>query len=413
VTLRISEHAERTDAGRQRRGNEDAFYVEPPLFAVADGMGGAQAGEVASQAVVEELERGLPEGESAEAQLARAAEAANERIYKLARADRARAGMGTTVTAALVDGDEVSVAHVGDSRAYRLREGRLELLTEDHSLVAALIKQGRLTEEEAAHHPQRSIITRALGPEPGVEVETQTFPARSGDLFLLCSDGLTTMIGETEIGELLRAGPSLQDSAEALVRAANEAGGKDNITVVLFRLEGDGPSPDGADLPTREEQPTGDVPATQQHAPAPRTAAAVAPPPRREPPPRTAPLPETPPRDRTTAMRVQRERPVRFRRVRAIAIVAAIVVPIVLGAFIATRAVFFLGTNDQGIVTVFRGLPYVGPLGVKLYGRVYVSGVPAVALSRRRRKQLADHKLRSRNDALDYVRQLEKGEVAR
>jgi protein phosphatase len=224
VTLRIADHAELTDPGRQRSGNEDAYFVAPPLFAVADGMGGAQAGEVASRAVVEQLEQGL-------------AEAANERIHRLARADRARAGMGTTVTAALVEGDEVSVAHVGDSRAYRLRGGSLEGLTRDHSLVQALIDQGRLSEEEAASHPQRSIITRALGPEPGVEVETRTYPARSGDLFLLCSDGLTTMLGENEIATHLKSGEDLDAIGAALVEAANEAGGKDNITVVLARIE--------------------------------------------------------------------------------------------------------------------------------------------------------------------------------
>src|SRR3954449_852197 len=233
MALRIVEQAGRTDVGRQRTANEDSLAVRPPLFAVADGMGGAKAGEVASAVAVEAVE-GAPESrEPAEAQLAGIVRAANRRIYDLAVADESRRGMGTTLTLAKVHDGEVSLAHVGDSRAYRMREGELSQLTRDHSLVAELERSGQITPEAAEHHPQRSIITRALGPEPDVEVDTYTLAGREGDVFLICSDGLTSMISDDEMTSILRAAPSLDEASDALVRAANQSGGKDNITVIL------------------------------------------------------------------------------------------------------------------------------------------------------------------------------------
>ena len=176
--LRVSEHVERTDKGRQRKANEDAYFARSPLFAVADGMGGAQAGEVASGLAVEVLEEGLPDGPgSVEERLAERVREANRRINELSRADDQRAGMGTTLTAVYVGETELTVVHVGDSRLYRLRDGRFERLTDDHSLVEELVRQGRLTPQEADEHPQRSIITRALGPEAGVEPDSRTWPA--------------------------------------------------------------------------------------------------------------------------------------------------------------------------------------------------------------------------------------------
>ena len=236
MALRIVEQAGRTDVGRQRSANEDSLVVDPPLFAVADGMGGAKAGEVASAVAVEAVEGATESGEPAEAQLASIVRQANRRIYDLAVADESRRGMGTTLTLAKVHGDEVSLAHVGDSRAYRLRDGKLEQLTRDHSLVAELERSGQITPEAAEHHPQRSIITRALGPEPDVEVDTYTLAGREGDVFLICSDGLTSMISDDEVGSILRSAGSLDEAADELVRAANQSGGKDNITVILFRL---------------------------------------------------------------------------------------------------------------------------------------------------------------------------------
>jgi len=203
--LTVAEEAHKTDTGRQRHANEDSYFARPPVFAVADGMGGAQAGEVASRIAASTFERRgqVNPKEPAEGQLEEIAQAANSEIHQLAQEDSSRAGMGTTLTAAMVRGDEVSLGHVGDSRAYVLRQGQLKRLTKDHSLVEELRRQGRLTEEQAEEHPQRSIITRALGPEPNVNVDTMTFPARDGDIYLLCSDGLTTMVSDDEIRQIL------------------------------------------------------------------------------------------------------------------------------------------------------------------------------------------------------------------
>src|SRR4051794_26903866 len=235
--LTVAEEAYKTDTGRQRHANEDSYFARAPLFAVADGMGGAQAGEVASRIAAEAF--GPEEGweGSPEGYLRSIAQSANERIHRLAKADSTRSGMGTTLTAALLDGDEVSLAHVGDSRAYRFRDGELKLLTSDHSLVEELRRQGRLTDEQAEDHPQRSIITRALGPESDVVVDTMTYRARPGDVYLLCSDGLTTMVKEARIAEILSATDDLDEAVDRLVADANAAGGRDNITVVAFRLE--------------------------------------------------------------------------------------------------------------------------------------------------------------------------------
>src|ERR1700761_5153220 len=201
--LRVAEHYSGSDTGRQRRANEDALMVRSPLFVVADGMGGAQAGEVASKLAVEAFQGGLPDGGEPELDLKHLAQAANARIHELSHANAEQAGMGTTLTAVYVGEREVPIAHVGDSRAYCLRDGQLLRLTDDHSLVDELLRQGRLTPEEAIEHPQRSVITRALGPEGIVEVDTRSFQARDGDVYLLCSDGLTTMIGEDEIAATL------------------------------------------------------------------------------------------------------------------------------------------------------------------------------------------------------------------
>jgi protein phosphatase len=219
VTLRIVEHVGRTDVGRQRSVNEDSLVLAPPFFAVADGMGGAKAGEVASAMAARAFDGETDSGEPPEAQLTRILRDANRSIYDLAVSDESHRGMGTTLTAAKVVGDVVSLGHVGDSRAYRMRDGELEQLTKDHSLVAELERSGQITAEAAEHHPQRSIITRALGPEPDVEVDTYTLAGRAGDLFLICSDGLTSMISDDELAALLRSPGGLEDVAESLVRA--------------------------------------------------------------------------------------------------------------------------------------------------------------------------------------------------
>src|SRR5215210_2716126 len=226
----VAEEVGLTDVGRQRQSNEDSFVEAPPVFAVADGMGGARAGEVASRMAVEAFAEAPGEGAEPEAQLVAIARAANRRIYELARSDDAYAGMGTTLTAVMVSGHEVTVGHVGDSRLYRLRDGGLERLTDDHSLVEEYVRAGRLAPEEAESHPQKSIITRALGVEADVEVDTLTCDASDGDVYLICSDGLTGMVAEDDVAAILRGRESLQQAARALVDAANQAGGRDNIT---------------------------------------------------------------------------------------------------------------------------------------------------------------------------------------
>src|ERR1700712_4263193 len=237
MTLRITDQAFATDTGRQRSANEDSVFVRAPVFVIADGMGGAQAGEVASKTSAESFDRDLPAGPP-ERGLKQTIESANREIHRLARTDPNLAGMGTTTTAAILDeqAEEVAIGHVGDSRAYRLRRGKLERLTRDHSLVEEMRRKGQLTEAQAEDHPQRSIITRALGPEPEVEVDVQTVPALDGDVFLICSDGLTTMLDDEQIGRLLARATSMQNAVRALIDEANRAGGRDNISVINFKV---------------------------------------------------------------------------------------------------------------------------------------------------------------------------------
>ena len=260
--MRIAAAAGLTDTGRKRRRNEDAFVCRAPLFAVADGMGGAQAGEVASALAAAALRERSDREAGGEGQVVELVREANRRVHQRALDDASASGMGTTMTVALFElaGGTIAIGHVGDSRAYRIRDGRLEQLTEDHSLVAELVRRGRLSPEEAETHPQRSVITRALGTEPDVKVDLFTVEALPGDLFLLCSDGLTTMVPDAELLDLAAGRNDLEAVARALVNAANAAGGEDNVTVVAFELEeGDAPAeePAAADLepaPAPEER---------------------------------------------------------------------------------------------------------------------------------------------------------------
>ena len=237
ASLRVVEHAALTDVGRQRAGNEDSMLEDSPLFVVADGMGGAQAGEVASRLAVETLARLRPDDdEQAEEELVEAVREANRRIHARAQEDRELAGMGTTITAAWVHDGQIAIGHVGDSRAYRWRDGELAQLTDDHSLVAELERHGKLTAAEARVHPQRSMILRALGIEADVEVDTYAFTGEPGDVFLLCSDGLSGVVHDQVIAEVLGSAESLDQAAADLIELANISGGPDNITAVLFRL---------------------------------------------------------------------------------------------------------------------------------------------------------------------------------
>jgi len=408
VTLQIVEHVGRTDVGRQRSVNEDSLVLAPPFFAVADGMGGAKAGEVASAMAAETFEGEADSGEPAEAQLTRILREANRRIYELAVSDDSHRGMGTTVTAAKVTGDEVSLGHVGDSRAYRLRDGELEQLTRDHSLVAELERSGQITPEAAEHHPQRSIITRALGPEPDVQVDTYTLAGRDGDLFLICSDGLTSMISDDELRSILRSSDGLEEVAESLVRAANQSGGKDNITVVMFRLgNGDG----GAELPKEDDTIAGQLKATEVHEAAFDE--------RTEPHP-VAELSELPPDATIVAPRqalpasapAPRRRGGRLKTAAKTLFALAILAAIGTGLYALSRQVYFIGTNDAGLVTLYRGVPYELPFGIDLYEQQYASGVPARAIPGTRRKRVLDHEWRGREDAEDLLRTLERGQLS-
>src|SRR6201991_4574414 len=236
--LRIADQWHGSDLGLQRQGNEDNYFVRAPLFVVADGMGGAQAGEVASEMAVEAFGHGLPDGDAPAEGLRHLIQDGNRRIHERSRTHEGKAGMGTTVTAAHVGENKVTIAHVGDSRCYVVRDGELIRLTTDHSLVEELVPRAKLTPEQAEVRPQRSVITRALGPEPSVQVDIQEYDAKAGDLFMVCSDGLTSMVREPELEPLMVGNERpLSELGRELIAAANAAGGRDNITVVLFALE--------------------------------------------------------------------------------------------------------------------------------------------------------------------------------
>ncbi len=358
-------------------------------------MGGAQAGEVASKAAVDSFATGLPQGPP-ERVLEETIEGANRTIHELARKDPALAGMGTTTTAAIVDLEaaEVAIGHVGDSRAYRLREGRFEQLTRDHSLVEEMRRKGQLTDAQAEDHPQRSIITRALGPEPEVQVDLQTVQAQPGDVFLICSDGLTTMLGDEQIGRLLGRATSLQSAVRTLVDEANRAGGRDNITVVAFRLEdaaaaeasagGGAPDAEGATLIGGEAEAAG-LSATEMR----KRAAAEAARKRRE---------ELMARPRGRGLR--RAAP---------ALVALLLIAAVgFGAWYGNRQIWFLGTDESGRVALYRGAPYELPFGIELYSERYASPVQTESLPGRRRDAVTGHDLRSRSDAVTLLEEIEK-----
>ncbi|CAA9540169.1 MAG: Serine/threonine phosphatase PPP [uncultured Solirubrobacteraceae bacterium] len=434
--LRVAEHFSDSDPGRRREGNEDSMFVRSPLFVLADGMGGAQAGEVASRMAVEGFDPGLPNGNPAEA-LAQIIADANRRIHDSSVTDDRLAGMGTTITAAYVGEEDVTIAHVGDSRAYLLRKGELTRLTRDHSLVGELVARGKLTEEQAEHHPQRSVITRALGPEPAVEIDTDVYPAREGDVFLLCSDGLTDMIPEAALGPILGRSGTLADAGRRLISAANEAGGRDNITVVLFRLEavhraGDERAP-ASEQPTEVGEgalSTEDVAAAVREAEAaeaaerggPRGAVALDEPPGDDPlteahPVIARPQPRAASSTPTAPPHPPAAEPSRGRRRRRIppaAIFAFLIaLPVVSGMLLALRAVYFIGTDpaDGRTITVYRGLPYDLPAGIRLYTRYGGSGVTIDAIPPARREAFLDHKLRTRDDATELVDELELGRL--
>jgi protein phosphatase len=427
--LRAADSIWKTDTGRARAENEDNAYARPPLYVVADGMGGAQAGEVASALAVDEFRGGLVADGTPEQRLTERVQAANRRIYETARQKLEHEGMGTTLTAVYLDDSNLAVAHVGDSRAYIFRDGELIRLTHDHSLVEELIRRGKLTPEQAAAHPQRSIITRALGIEPEVEVDTWTYPMRAGDVVLLCSDGLTSMVDESRIAAVLAEQHDLDAAGERLIAEANEAGGRDNITVVLFRLEDVDAGPPPAEEATAVDlSPTlGDAPVdrhngggedrdqvTRVHrATAARASVPPVPAPRTSTPSQTR---KTPRLARTQGARrpVVRERRhgLRFKITAAIISFAVVLLLVGGGGYLATRQLYFIGTNSDGIVTLYDGLPFEA-FGVPFWEQTYVSGLPASQVPAAARKRLLNHDLRSQKDSIALIRAAELGDLPR
>lgn len=387
--MRLGESVGKTDPGRVRRRNEDAFVVDPPLFAVADGMGGAQAGEVASRLAAAAFREYREADELVpEERVAAIIKEANRRIYDRARTDSEVSGMGTTVTAALLGDGRIVIGHVGDSRAYRIRDGRLEQLTEDHSLVADLMRSGRLTPEEAEGHPQRSVITRALGTDPDVDVDTLVVEAEAGDLFLLCSDGLSTMVSDADVLQTVERAGTLDEAARDLVRAANSGGGEDNVTVVLFRLDPDEPIEETLVAPVAsadaaESEQEADLEDTLTDLPPVAPATTVEPADADEPAPERA-----------------RRKPSRWkRRLLWAAVGLGFVAVLIGGALYGLSRAYFVGADSNGNVTVYQGVPFDLSDGVGLYRERYVSLLQSAQLAPEERSALFDHELLSYDQA--------------
>jgi serine/threonine protein phosphatase PrpC len=411
--LRAVETIVRTDTGLQRRGNEDSSFARAPVFVLADGMGGAQSGEVASQIVVDAFSAGLPNDGTPEERLSVVVQRANREIHERSQSEAENAGMGTTVTAAYLDEDAVALAHVGDSRGYLLRDGELSRLTEDHSLVEELLRDGRLTEEEAFEHPQRSVITRALGIDPIVEIDTWTYPLRPGDVVLLCSDGLSDMLTEPQIERILIDSGDLTTAADRLIHDANAAGGRDNITVVMFRVELASGVDEELDQPTTIGQPAD---SSQTFVPDWAGIGPAAQPPK---PPRRAQLARLQgwkphmPEGFVQPAGQQRHFGVLGKTVAATTAIVFVLFVIGAAGYIASRQLYFLGTNGQGTVVLYRGFPYVLPFGIPMYETYYVSGVPASTIPLDRRRTLLNHAMRDQTNATKLINDLELGKISK
>jgi PPM family protein phosphatase len=347
-----------TDAGKVRQNNEDALLVgdgkDETLFVVADGIGGFEAGEVASSLAVEAL-RDLRPDEPFEAAIGEA----NRRIVAAGRGDEKLSGMGTTVVAIRFGGTQrepvAEVAHVGDSRAYLMRGGDMRPITEDHSLVAELVRSGDLTRDQAAEHPQKNLITRALGADERVDVDTAVLPVEAGDRILLCSDGLSDMVPEGGISLILAESPEdPEKAARGLVSAALDAGGNDNITVVVVDVR-EQPQPETGTRDRRERRSGG----TSEMLALGSTGQDVRTPPRSQAPPSR-------PRRSTRAARRKRSRG--FRKalgtfVRGLAVVVVLILALTPAYLWGSSRYFF--EFDEGEVVAYRGVPYA-PLGIEL-----------------------------------------------
>lgn len=350
----------RTDIGRARNRNEDSMLLNAPLFAVADGMGGHRGGDVASSIAVETLSEVAPTAEDGLRAVVDGIQLAHRRILERGQADRALRGMGTTVTAILTDDAKAHLAHVGDSRAYLFRDGHLQQLSEDHTLVQRMVREGKLSPEEANTHPQRSILTRALGVDEPVDVEQLTLDVHPGDRLLICSDGLSSMLDADEIKSTLERERDPQRAAEQLVEAANRAGGDDNITVIVLEVVDDDRGGDahpndgsnaGAAAAGAPQPSTGEALAVGES----ETAAAR---PRSNDEPLTAVLPASarePGDDEPVGADEPRRHPVRRAIVWTVVVLAVLVAAIVVAnAYVDHQ--WYVG-NAGGHVAIYNGIP--------------------------------------------------------
>ncbi len=374
----------KSDVGRVRGGNEDSYLVQAPLFVVADGMGGHTGGEVASETAVSVINDASQEAPPDDVDvLERYVKLANETIWKKAQDDPSLHGMGTTCTLLHVVGSTVRIAHVGDSRAYLLRNGELSQLTEDHTLVERMVREGRLSREEAPRHPQRSIITRALGVDAEVEVDTTSIEVQEGDRVLVCSDGLSSMLSDSTIQSLLEEGSDAQPTADRLIEAANEAGGEDNITVVVLDFGSEAQSPGGG-------RPDDGLPASTER--------------QKPPPPPAADVPPPPPPEEDAEPLEEKAGGGWGRRVATVLMILALLAGIVyFGSSYALERMWFVGATETGQVAVFNGLPE-DVLGIALREVAEESDVALDDLSTTYRTRVEEGvKADSREDALQKI----------
>ena len=392
--MKVGQHASLTDTGRKRLRNEDAVVVSSPLFAVADGMGGAKGGQLAAQIAASVFsDHASSSGIDAETHLRALVVEANRQVFNRAQSDPSLAGMGTTVTAVVLEDDHLAIIQVGDSRAYRLRGGVLEQLTEDHSLVAELVRSGRLTRDEAALHPQRAVITRALGTDPTVAADVIVTATKPGDVFLLCTDGLTTMVGDGAIEHTLLESEDAQAAARALVRAANQAGGDDNVSVVVFEVV---------------EDAWADAEPQIASAPDEDTLTSLEPVPLFSDGSRGPPEPAL-----TTGHRGGRGTAARsILPLLLTALALALAGVVVVGAVWGSKRAYFVGADEQGYITVYQGVPWDITDGVKLYREIYVSPLRAPQLTTEERAELFDHDLAREDVARERIAELERLIVA-
>lgn len=359
----------RTDVGRARERNEDAMLVREPLFAIADGMGGHRGGDVASSIAVEALQELSTTAEDGAKEITERIREANRRILERGGADRALRGMGTTVTAILADGDKAHLAHVGDSRAYLFREDVLQQLSEDHTLVQRMVREGKLTPAEASIHPQRSVLTRALGMDEPLDVDILTLDLHVADRLLICSDGLSSMVPEDGIRAVLDREPDAQRAADALVDAANGNGGDDNISVIVLDVRTD----DGEARASGEGAPSSAVAPDPSPAP-PDTAAAA-------PPTRAYPILEPTRADDVSDGDGEARRPRRWLRALVWLIVVAAIVAVGIEGFRAyVNRQWYVGASGSR-VAIYNGIPST-VAGFQLSHVVRTTGLSASRVER-------------------------------